>query len=92
MAHECLEERGLTEDFSERALRAEPTAVECLSCRHVGVLTGAALSRLAIMPDAPIATFVKRLRCSECGAGACSPVASRRPGRSGVVNVRRFMP
>ena len=42
--------------MSERALRAEPTVtVECLSCRHVGVLTGAALSRLAIMPDTPIA-------------------------------------
>ena len=48
--------------MSERALRGEPTVtVECLSCRHVGVLTGAALSRLAITPDTPIATFVKRL-------------------------------
>jgi hypothetical protein len=32
--------------MSERALRVEPAVtVECLSCRHVGVLTGAALSR-----------------------------------------------
>ena len=64
--------------MSERALRAEPTVtVECLSCRHVGVLTGAALSRLAIMPDTPIATFVKRLRCSKCGGR--SVLATRKP-------------
>jgi hypothetical protein len=42
-------------------LFAEFLIVDCLSCRHVGVLTGAALSRLAIMPDTPIATFVKLL-------------------------------
>jgi hypothetical protein len=72
--------------MSERALRAEPTVtVECLSCRHVGVLTGAALSRLAIMPDTPIATFVKRLRCSKCGGrSVLEPPA--RPQR--VINVR----
>ena len=62
----------------DRALRVEPTVtVECLSCRHVGVLTGAALSRLAITPDTPIATFVKRLRCSRCGGR--SVLATRKP-------------
>jgi hypothetical protein len=61
-----------------RAVRGEPTVtVECLSCRHVGVLTGASLSRLAIMPDTPIATFVKRLRCSKCGSR--SVLATRKP-------------
>jgi hypothetical protein len=45
--------------MSERTLRAEPAVtVECLSWRHVGVLTGAALSRLAITPRTPIAVFV----------------------------------
>jgi hypothetical protein len=64
--------------MSERALRVEPTVtVECLSCRHVGVLTGAALSGLAITPDTPIATFVKRLRCSKCGSR--SVLATRKP-------------
>jgi hypothetical protein len=64
--------------MSERALRAEPTVtVEYLSCRHVGALTGAALSRLAIIPDTPIATFVKRLRCSKCGGR--SVLATRKP-------------
>jgi hypothetical protein len=64
--------------MSQRMLRAEPAvAVECLSCRHVGVLTGAALSRLAITPRTPIAAFVKRLRCSKC-AGR-SVLATRKP-------------
>jgi hypothetical protein len=55
--------------MSERALRAEPAVtIECLSCRHVGVLTRAALSRLAITLGTPIAAFVKRLRCSKCGS------------------------
>ena len=63
---------------SERAVRGEPTVtVERLSCRHIGVLTGASLSRLAIMPDTPIATFVKRLRCSKCGSR--SVLATRKP-------------
>lgn len=62
----------------ERALRAEPAVtVECLSCRHVGVLTGAALSRLAITPGTPIAAFVKRLRCSKCGSR--NVLATRKP-------------
>jgi hypothetical protein len=64
--------------MSERALRTEPTVtVECLNCRHVGVLTGAALARLAITPDMPIAAFVKRLRCSKCGSR--SVLATRKP-------------
>jgi hypothetical protein len=64
--------------MSERALRAEPAVtVECLSCRHVGVLTGAALSRLAITPGTPIAAFVKRLRCSKCGSR--NVLATRKP-------------
>ena len=74
--------------MSERALRAEPTVtVECLSCRHVVVLTGAALSRLAVMPDTPIATFVKRLRCSKCGGrGVLATRKPPGPAAAGVVN------
>jgi hypothetical protein len=50
-------------------LRTEPAlTVECLSCRHVGVLTGAALLRLTITPGTPIAAFVKRLRCGKRGS------------------------
>jgi hypothetical protein len=66
--------------MSDQALRNEPAVtVECLSCHHVGVLTGAALVRRAIAPDTPIAAFIKRLRCSRCGSG--SVLASRRPRR-----------
>jgi hypothetical protein len=50
-------------------VRTEPgVTVQCLSCRHVGLLTREALSRLAIAPGTPIAAFVKRLRCRKCGS------------------------
>jgi hypothetical protein len=52
--------------------------VECLSCRHVGVLTAAALARRAIAPDTPIAAFVKRLRAAIAAAKACLQPADRR--------------
>jgi hypothetical protein len=39
--------------------------VECLRCRHVGVLSRETLARLAITP---IASFIKRLRCRKCGS------------------------
>jgi hypothetical protein len=71
-------QRPYLSGMSERALRGEPAViVECLSCRHVGVLTEAALSRLAIRPRTPIAAFVKRLRCSKCGSR--NVLATRKP-------------
>jgi hypothetical protein len=51
--------------------------VECLRCRHVGVLTSERFARLAIAPSAPIASFVKRLRCRKCGSQ--SVLATRQP-------------
>jgi hypothetical protein len=66
--------------MSEQALRIAPAVVvECLSCRHVGVLTGEALTRRAVGPNTPIAAFVKRLRCSKCGSQ--SVLATRRPSQ-----------
>jgi hypothetical protein len=44
-------------------------AVRCLSCRHRSTIDVAALQRFGLKPDAPIAAFVKRLRCSKCGGG-----------------------
>jgi hypothetical protein len=41
--------------------------VECLKGRHVGFLSPIALSRAGLAPSAPIAAFVKRLRCHRCG-------------------------
>jgi phage FluMu protein Com len=42
--------------------------VECLRCRHIGSLTEPELVRRGIKPDAPIVSFVKRLRCRKCGS------------------------
>jgi hypothetical protein len=33
-------------------------------------LSQPALVRFGLNPDAPISTFVKRLRCSKCGSGS----------------------
>jgi hypothetical protein len=50
-------------------VRGDPgVKVECLSCRHVGVLSDTTLARLKIKPSTPIAAFVKRLRCSRCSS------------------------
>jgi hypothetical protein len=46
----------------------EVVQVECLSCRHNGRLTGSDLARRGIGSVAPIASFVKRLRCGKCGS------------------------
>jgi hypothetical protein len=41
--------------------------VRCLHCRHEGSLSHPALAGFGLDPDAPIAAYVKRLRCSKCG-------------------------
>jgi len=58
-------------------------AVRCLHCRHEARLSRQALARFGLKPDAPISTFVKRLRCIECGSGSvmakriAAPVAAQ---------------
>jgi hypothetical protein len=42
--------------------------VQCLRCRHVGRVAESDLTRRGIKPNAPIASFVKRLRCVKCGS------------------------
>jgi hypothetical protein len=59
--------------------------VRCMSCRHRSTLNAAALKRFGLKPDAPIASFVKRLRCTKCGGG--SVMAERVP--AAVHNQRR---
>jgi hypothetical protein len=49
--------------------------LRCLSCRHEGILDDAALARFGANSTAPIASFVKRLRCTKCGSA--SVVANR---------------
>ena len=44
--------------------------VRCLHCRHRSTLDPQALAAFGVKPDAPIAAFVKRLRCSKCGSGS----------------------
>jgi hypothetical protein len=44
--------------------------VRCLRCRHRSTLSPGALAAFGLPPDAPIAAFVKRLRCGKCGSGS----------------------
>jgi hypothetical protein len=57
-----------------------PIFVRCLRCRHEGILSGQTLADAGLKPDAPISSFVKRLRCAKCGSG--SVMATRQPGRT----------
>jgi phage FluMu protein Com len=41
--------------------------VECLRCRHIGRIAERELIRRGI-ETAPIASFIKRLRCRKCGS------------------------
>lgn len=43
-------------------------AVECLRCGHCGSIGEAQLRDYGEKPGAPIASFVKRLTCQECGS------------------------
>jgi hypothetical protein len=44
--------------------------VRCLRCRHKSLLSNKDLADFGIPPEAPIASFVKRLRCRKCGSGS----------------------
>jgi DNA-directed RNA polymerase subunit RPC12/RpoP len=52
--------------------------VRCLHCRHKSILSGQELATFGIKPDSPVASFVKRLRCTNCGSG--SVMANRTAG------------
>jgi hypothetical protein len=43
-------------------------AVECLSCGHCSSIPEERLKAFGISPDAPIAKFIRRLTCTECGS------------------------
>lgn len=59
--------------------------VRCLHCGHEAKLSRHVLARFGLKPGAPISTFVKRLRCSECASGSvmakriAAPVAAQGP-------------
>jgi len=42
--------------------------VQCLRCGHTGTIRESDLPRHGEEPGAPIARFVKRLVCQECGS------------------------
>ena len=44
--------------------------VQCLHCRHKSILSNQDLIRFGVQPEAPVASFVKRLYCSNCGSGS----------------------
>jgi len=50
---------------SDRALGR--ICVQCLRCGHSGIIRESDLPRHGEAPGAPIARFVKRLVCKECG-------------------------
>ena len=52
--------------------------VRCLSCQHRGVIAERDLVRFGLKEGAPIAQFVKRLRCRKCGSGSVLAKKSRR--------------
>jgi hypothetical protein len=64
----------------------DPVAMRCLRCRHGGSLSRAEFARFGLKLDAPIAAFVKRLRCSKCGSAS---VMARRVSRELVVHPPR---
>jgi hypothetical protein len=42
--------------------------VECLSCGHCSSIAEERLKAFGLSPDAPIAKFIRRLICTECGS------------------------
>jgi hypothetical protein len=45
-------------------------SVRCMSCRHHRTIDAATLKRFGLKPEAPIASFIKRLRCTKCRSGS----------------------
>jgi hypothetical protein len=44
--------------------------IECLHCGHCASMSESVLPDYGVRPDAPIASFIKRLTCIECGSGS----------------------
>jgi hypothetical protein len=53
--------------------------VHCLHCGHEGSLSRTALVRFGLDPNAPIAAYVKRLRCSKCGSSSVMAKRTTQP-------------
>jgi hypothetical protein len=68
----------------------EQIVVQCLRCRHVGRVAESDLTRRGIKPNAPIASFVKRLRCLKCGSHSVAP--NGRPSHAAKLASRKSEP
>jgi ribosomal protein S27E len=53
-----------------KAAASAAIMVRCLHCRHEAILSAADLVTHGVTPDNPIAGFVRRLKCSQCGSGS----------------------
>jgi hypothetical protein len=62
-----------------RCVMAYWIVVQCLACGHVGALSESKLPRFGEKPDAPIAKFIKRLTCEECGSRSVKAWREQRP-------------
>ena len=71
-------------DRMVRSPHGQNVIVECLTCGHTAVLTPQALPAFQCGPKAPIAAFVKRLRCHRCGSH-CSLLSARARGELPIV-------
>jgi hypothetical protein len=67
--------------------------VECLHCRHRGVLSDRMLTRHGLSANAPIASFVRRLTCERCGRHTVkafrAPVGTARSFVAGTSSAQR---
>jgi hypothetical protein len=48
--------------------RMKRIALECLRCGHCSSIPEERLRTFGLSPDAPIAKFIQRLTCTECGS------------------------
>jgi hypothetical protein len=53
--------------------------VRCLHCGREGSLSRTTLVRFGLDPNAPIAAYVKRLRCSKCGSSSVMAKRTTQP-------------
>jgi hypothetical protein len=59
--------------------------VRRLHCGHEGSLSRTALVRFGLDPNAPIAAYVRRLRCSKCGSSSVMAKRTSQPNTEQII-------
>jgi uncharacterized Zn finger protein len=59
-----------------KSMRMKRISMECLTCGHRSSIPEERLKAFRLSPDASIASFIRRLTCSECGATASELTAT----------------